>query len=106
VEARKDHDGLLEDVETHQTLQFLLQLLHLFLEIFFREWDLLERHTKRGRPHPPSSSTAIDRLSALLQKRKRRMMRRKERRLTEDIGEEDTRRTTKKKRSGPKERKV
>ena len=37
VEARKDHDGLLEDVETHCTLQFLLQLLHLFLEIFFRE---------------------------------------------------------------------
>ncbi len=38
VEARKDHDGLLEDVETHRTLQFLLQHVVLFLEIKNRFW--------------------------------------------------------------------
>ena len=60
----------------------------------------------RERPHPPSSSTAIDRLSALLQKRKKEDDERKERKLTEDIGKEDTRRTLKEKKSGSKERKV
>ena len=49
MKARKDHDGLLEDVETHQTLQFLLQLLHLFLEIFFVSWLVFLQEKKKGR---------------------------------------------------------
>ena len=53
VKARKDHDGLLEDVvsfRTKRTHKNLFELFVLFPQSF-REWDLLERHTQTENVH-------------------------------------------------------